>query len=116
MTFFNPTSPLSTRKASAPGAGSLSVRILLGRLALWLAGGVIDARRPEPFLDERIDREHRQVSFIEHHRISECDRPLVVPRVIQQVEQRARPGARLMETVAHRRAVEADGRNYGHLC
>ncbi|WP_445681559.1 peptidoglycan D,D-transpeptidase FtsI family protein [Radicibacter daui] len=47
MTFFNPTSPLSTRKASVPGAGGLSVRILLSRLALWLAGGVIDARRPE---------------------------------------------------------------------
>ena len=67
---------------------------------------LVDARLPEPLLDQRVDGERRQVAFVEDDRVAQRDRPLVVGGLVEQVEQRARAGAAALEAVEDGRPVE----------
>ena len=55
-------------------------------------------------LDERVDGKRRQVPLVEHHRVPQRDRPLVVPGVVEQVEQRPRARTDPDEAVEQRAA------------
>ena len=59
--------------------------------------GLIDPWLSQAPLDQRVDGEGRQVPFIEDDRVSQGDRPLVVGRRVDQVEERPRTGARPTE-------------------
>src|SRR5262245_15110948 len=47
----------------------------------------IDARTSERALDERVEAECREVALVEHDRMSQIDRPVVVSVLFDQVEQ-----------------------------
>ena len=51
----------------------------------------IDARAPQAALDQGVDAEGRQVPLVEHDRMPERDRPLVIRVGAHEVEQLPRP-------------------------
>ena len=53
----------------------------------------IDARSAERLLHERVEAEGRQVPFVEHDRMAQLDRLLVVDVGLEQIEQRPRARA-----------------------
>jgi hypothetical protein len=53
----------------------------------------VDARAAERLLDQRVEAEPRQVPFVEHNRMAQLDRPLVIDAGVEEIEQRARARA-----------------------
>ena len=51
----------------------------------------IDAGATERFLHQRVKAERRQVSFVEHDRVTKGDRPAVIGVLGQQIEELLRP-------------------------
>jgi hypothetical protein len=60
---------------------------------------VVDPFAAEAFLDQRVDRKRRQVPFVEHDRVTQRDRALVVGRFVHEIEQGARARARPREAL-----------------
>ena len=59
---------------------------------------LVDTPLSEPLLDQRIHRKCRQVPFVEDNRIPKRDRPVVIGRVADQVEERPGTGAAALGT------------------
>ena len=60
----------------------------------------VDARASEPFLDERVETERRQMAVVEHDRVAQRDRLAVVGRLIQKIEEA--PGTVAVASVPRR--------------
>ena len=73
----------------------------------------IDARLAEPALHQRVEAESRQVSFVEHQRMAERDRPRVVGLVPDEIEEHLRSLAIPCVPVEERLPIECRG-DRGH--
>jgi hypothetical protein len=60
---------------------------------------LVDSATPERALHERVHRKGRKVPLVEDHRIAQLDRARVVRRVVEEIEERPRPGAAAAESV-----------------
>ena len=69
-----------TRSAASDSCGSMPRANNVSRWA-------IDARLAEPALHERVEAESRQVTFVEHQRMAERNRPRVVGLVPDEIEE-----------------------------
>ncbi len=71
-------------------------------------------RWPRPRRRSAMHAERRQVPLVEHDRVAQRDRPRVVGRRIDQIEDGARAGAVAAIPLGERRTVEGGARRHDH--
>src|SRR4029078_11796172 len=74
----------------------------------------IDTGPAERLADQRVDGKRRKVAFVEHNRVAERNRPLVVDRVVQQGEHLTHARTQTAEAIEQRGPIKRRGSGGRH--